>query len=132
MKTDLLTLDPDLMQAVASSATASLPTRTPAQTRALQAKREASIKADEKAVTRDQRRRDVTIKMIKPNEDPLRKLRSLDEFNYFVVPYEWAKAVRAMIHRESYLNDKCYTTTKFKWGQRHYLKVKRVPEQGDM
>lgn len=129
MKSDLLTLDPDLMQAVASSATASLPTRTLAQTRALQSKREAAIKADEKAVTRDQRRRDVTIKMLKPNEDALRRLRSLDEFNYFVVPYEMAKSVRAMIHRELSLSTKQYTTTKFKWGQRHYLKVKRVPEQ---
>lgn len=130
MKSDLLTLDPALMQALATQPS-SVMTRTPAQLRELKAKRESAIK-DANAISREQRKRDATIKMLKPDEDALRKLRKLDTHNYFVVPYEWAKAVRAMIHRESYLNDKCYTTTKFKWGQRHYLKVKRVPEQGDM
>ena len=130
MATDLLTLDPALMQEFATQPS-SITHRTPADLHKLQAKRDANIKASNK-VTREQRRRDVTIKLLKPNEDALRKMRSLDVFNYFVVPYEMAKAVRAMIHRESYLNDKCYTTVKFKWGQHHYLKVKRVPEQGDM
>ena len=130
MATDLLTLDPALMQEFATQPS-NITQRTPAEMHKLQAKRDANIKASNK-VTREQRRRDVTIKLLKPNEDALRKMRSLDVFNYFVVPYEMAKAVRAMIHRESYLNDKCYTTSKFKWGQHHYLKVKRVPEQGDM
>ena len=130
MATDLLTLDPALMQEFATQPS-NITHRTPAEMHKLQAKRDANIKASNK-VTREQRRRDVTIKLLKPNEDALRKMRSLDVFNYFVVPYEMAKAVRAMIHRESYLNDKCYTTSKFKWGQHHYLKVKRVPEQGDM
>jgi len=130
MATDLLTLDPALMQEFATQPS-NITHRTPADLHKLQAKRDANIKASNK-VTREQRRRDVTIKLLKPTEDALRKMRSLDVFNYFVVPYEMAKAVRAMIHRESYLNDKCYTTSKFKWGQHHYLKVKRVPEQGDM
>lgn len=130
MATDLLTLDPALMQEFATQPS-NITHRTPAEMHKLQAKRDANIKASNK-VTREQRRRDVTIKLLKPTEDALRKMRSLDVFNYFVVPYEMAKAVRAMIHRESYLNDKCYTTVKFKWGQHHYLKVKRVPEQGDM
>ena len=130
MATDLLTLDPALMQEFATQPS-NITQRTPAEMHKLQAKRDANIKASNK-VTREQRRRDVTIKLLKPNEDALRKLRTLDTHNYFVVPYEMAKAVRAMIHRESYLNDKCYTTSKFKWGQHHYLKVKRVPEQGDM
>ena len=130
MKTDLLTLDPTLMQKLAAQPSNAMH-RTPQQMRELQTKREVAVK-DANAVSREQRRRDVTIKMLKANEDPLRKLRKLDTHNYFVVPYEMAKGVRAMIHRESYLNDRCYTTVKFKWGQRHYLKVKRVPEQGDM
>lgn len=130
MKTDLLTLDPQLMQTLATQPSNAMH-RTPQQTRELQAKREIAIK-DANTVSREQRRRDVTIKMLKANEDPLRKLRSLDTSNYFCVPYEMAKSVRAMIHRESLLNTKQYTTVKFKWGQRHYLKVKRVPEHGGM
>ena len=130
MKTDLLTLDPSIMQELAAQPSNAMH-RTPQQMRELQAKREVAIK-DANTITREQRRRDVTIKLLKPNEDALRKLRSLDTGNYFVVPYEMAKGVRAMIHRESLLNTKRYTTVKFKWGQRHYLKVKRVPEHGGM
>lgn len=126
MKPDLLTLDPALMQTLATQPSNAM-TRTPAQMRELQAKRNGAIK-DASAITRDQRKRDATIKMLKTDEDALRKLRSIDVANYFCVPYEMAKAVRAMIHRESLLNTKRYTTVKFKWGQRHYLKVKRVPE----
>ena len=126
MKPDLLTLDPVLMQTLATQPSNTM-TRTPAQLRELKAKRESAIN-DANAITREQRKRDATIKMLKPNEDALRKLRSIDVANYFCVPYEMAKAVRAMIHRESLLNTRRYTTVKFKWGQRHYLKVKRVPE----
>ena len=97
----------------------------------LQAKRDANIKESNK-VTREQRRRDVTIKLLKPNEDALRKMRSMDVFNYFVVPYDMAKGVRASIHRESSVSNKKFTTSKFKWGQHHYLKVKRVPEHEGM
>ena len=130
MKSDLLTLDPALMQALATQPS-SVMTRTPAQLRELKAKRESAIK-DANAISREQRKRDATIKMLKTDEDALRRLRNIEASNYFCVPYEMAKAVRAMIHRESLLNTKRYTTVKFKWGQRHYLKVKRVPEQGGM
>ena len=128
MATDLLTLDPALMQ-VAEQVKADTTTRTPAELHQLQAKRDANIKESNK-VTREQRRRDVTIKLLKPTEDALRKMRSLDVFNYFVVPHDMAKSVRASIHRELSISNKRYTTSKFKWGQHHYLKVKRVPEQG--
>ena len=123
-----LTLDPALMQELAAQPS-SITQRTPAEMHKLQAKRDANIKASNK-VTREQRRRDVTIKLLKPNEDALRKMRSLDMFNYFVVPYEMAKSVRASIHRELSISNKKFTTSKFKWGQHHYLKVKRVPEHG--
>jgi hypothetical protein len=126
MKSDLLTLDPALMQTLATQPSNAI-TRTNAQVHDLQTKRANNIKASNK-VTREQRRRDVTIKLLKPDEDALRKMRSLDTHNYFVVPYEMAKGVRAMIFRELSLSDKRYTTAKFKWGQHHYLKVKRVPE----
>lgn len=124
-----LTLDPALMQTLASQPSNAM-TRTQAQVQELQTKRANNIKASNK-VTREQRRRDVTIKLLKPNEDALRKMRSLDVFNYFVVPFDMAKAVRAMIFRELGHSNKRYTTSKFKWGQHHYLKVKRVPEHGD-
>ena len=123
-----LTLDPALMQELANQPS-SIAKRTPAEMHKLQAKRNANIKASDK-VTREQRRRDVTIKLLKPNEDALRKMRSMDVFNYFVVPYEMAKGVRASIHRELSVSNKKFTTAKFKWGQHHYLKVKRVPEHG--
>ena len=123
-----LTLDPALMQELANHPS-SIAKRTPAELHKLQAKRDANIKASDK-VTREQRRRDVTIKLLKPNEDALRKMRSMDVFNYFVVPYEMAKGVRASIHRELSVSNKKFTTAKFKWGQHHYLKVKRVPEHG--
>ena len=130
MATDLLTLDPALMQEFAAQPT-SIIKRTPAELHKLQVKRDANIKASNK-VTREQRRRDVTIKLLKPNEDALRKMRSMDVFNYFVVPYDMAKGVRASIHRESSISNKKFTTSKFKWGQHHYLKVKRVPEHEGM
>ena len=126
MATDLLTLDPAHMQEFATQPS-SITHRTPAEMHKLQAKRNANIKASNK-VTREQRRRDVTIKLLKPTEDALRKMRSLDVFNYFVVPHDMAKSVRASIHRELSISNKRYTTSKFKWGQHHYLKVKRVPE----
>lgn len=129
MATNLLNLDldPALMQTLAEQVKNETTIRTPAEMHKLQAKRDANIKASNK-VTREQRRRDVTIKLLKPNEDALRKMRSLDMFNYFVVPYEMAKSVRASIHRELSVSNKKFTTSKFKWGQHHYLKVKRVPE----
>ena len=112
-----LTLDPALMQELASQPS-SIAQRTPAEMHKLQAKRDANIKASNK-VTREQRRRDVTIKLLKPTEDALRKMRSLDVFNYFVVPHDMAKSVRASIHRELSISNKRYTTSKFKWGQHH-------------
>ena len=118
-----LTLDPALMQTLASQPSNAM-TRTQAQVQELQTKRTNNIKASNK-VTREQRRRDVTIKLLKPNEDALRKMRSLDVFNYFVVSFDMAKAVRAMIFRELGHSNKRYSTSKFKWGQHHYLKVKR-------
>jgi hypothetical protein len=124
-----LDLDPALMQTLAEQVKNETTIRTPAEMHKLQAKRDANIKASNK-VTREQRRRDVTIKLLKPNEDALRKMRSIDVFNYFVVPYEMAKSVRASIHRELSVSNKKFTTSKFKWGQHHYLKVKRVPEHG--
>jgi hypothetical protein len=130
MATNLLTLDPALMQELATQPS-SIAGRTRAELHQLQAKRDNNTKVSNK-VTREQRRRDVTIKLLKPNEDALRKMRSLDVFNYFVVPYEMAKGVRASIHRESSVSSKKFTTAKFKWGQHHYLKVKRVPEHGGM
>ena len=133
MATNLLDLDldPTLMQTLAEQVKTDTTTRTPAELHKLQAKRDANIK-DSAKVTREQRRRDVTIKMLKPDEDALRKMRSLDVFNYFVVPFDMAKAVRAMIFRELGHSNKRYTTSKFKWGQHHYLKVKRVPEHEGM
>lgn len=125
MKPIDLTLDPALMQTLAEQVQADLTTKTPAQLHALQTKRDANIKEAEK-VTREQRKRDATIKMLKPDQDPLRRLRTLEISNYFCVPFEMAKGVRASIHRELSLSHKEYTTTKFKWGQRHYLKVKRT------
>ena len=130
MTTTDLTLDPALMQTLASQPSNAI-VRTKAQVHELQVKRERNIK-DSAKVTREQRRRDVTIKMLKPDEDALRKMRSLDVFNYFVVPFDMAKAVRAMIFRELGHSNKRYTTSKFKWGQHHYLKVKRVPEHEGM
>ena len=79
MATDLLTLDPALTQEFATQPS-SISHRTPAEMHKLQAKRNANIKASNK-VTREQRRRDVTIKLLKPTEDALRKMRSLDVFN---------------------------------------------------
>ena len=130
MKPIDLSLDPSLMQTLTEQVQADSTAKTPAQLHALQKKRDDNIKASNK-VTREQRRRDVTIKMLKPDEDALRKMRSMDVFNYFVVPHEMAKAVRASIFREAKVSTKKFTTVKFKWGQHYYLKVKRVPEHGD-
>jgi hypothetical protein len=125
MKPIDLSLDPQLMQTLADQVQADTTAKTPAQLHALQTKRTANIKEAEQ-VSREQRKRDATIKMLKPDQDPLRKLRSLEVSNYFCVPHEMAKSVRAMIFRELSLSNKEYTTVKFKWGQRHYLKVKRI------
>ena len=125
MKPIDLTLDPTLMQTLAEQVQADTTHKTPAQLHALQAKRNASIKEAEK-VSREQRKRDATIKLLKPDQEPLRRLRTLEISNYFCVPYEMTQSIRAMIFRELSLSQKEYTTSKFKWGQRHYLKVKRI------
>ena len=125
MKPIDLTLDPTLMQSLADQVQADNTHRTASDLHALQAKRNANIKEAEQ-VTREQRKRDATIKMLKPDQDPLRRLRTLEVSNYFCVPHEMAKSIRAMIFRELSLSNKEYTTSKFKWGQRHYLKVKRI------
>lgn len=125
MKPIDLTLDPQLMQTLTDQVHADITAKTPAQLYVMQKKRDATIKESEK-VSREQRKRDATIKMLKPDQDPLRRLRTLEVSNYFCVPYEMTQSIRAMIFRELSLSHKEYTTNKFKWGQRHYLKVKRV------
>ena len=129
MKPNLLDLDldPALMQSFVEQVKQTSMAKTPAQMHELQAKRKANVKTSLRQ-TRDQRAFDVRVKSLKPTEDALRKMRSLDVFNYFVVPHDMAKSVRASIHRELSISNKRYTTSKFKWGQHHYLKVKRVPE----
>ena len=57
---------------------------------------------------------------------------AVNPFIFDKLPYDLAKGVRASIHRESSVSNKKFTTSKFKWGQHHYLKVKRVPEHEGM
>jgi hypothetical protein len=127
MLKNLLDLDPALMQSFEAQVKANTITRTADDIKALQAKRKTSGLPSLRQ-TRDQRAFDVRVKSLKPNEDALRKLRSLAIGNYFVVPATEAVAIRNMTARELRDRGIKFTTSKFKWGQHHYLKVKRVPE----
>ena len=126
MKPNLLDLDldPTLMQTLAEQAKADSTHRTPAQLHELQAKRKANVKTSLRQ-TRDQRAFDVRVKSLKPDEDALRKLRSLAVGNYFVVPATEAVAIRNMTARELRERGIKYTTTKFVFGRHEYIKVHR-------
>ena len=126
MATNLLdlNLDPDLMQTLAEQVKTDNTHRTPAQLHELQAKRKANVKTSLRQ-TREQRAFDVRVKSLKPNEDALRKLRSLAIGNYFVVPATEAVAIRNMTARELRDRGIKYTTTKFVFGRYEYIKVQR-------
>lgn len=124
MATNLLDLDPELMQTLAEQVKADNTYRTPAQLHELQNKRKASGKPSLRQ-TREQRAFDVRVKSLKPDEDALRKLRSLAVGNYFVVPATEAVAIRNMTAREMRERGIKYITTKFVFGRYEYIKVQR-------
>lgn len=126
MKPNLLDLDldPALMQSFVEQVKQTSMAKTPAQMHELQAKRKANVKTSLRQ-TRDQRAFDVRVKSLKPNEDALRKLRSLAIGNYFVVPATEAVAIRNMTARELRDRGIKYTTTKFVFGHYEYIKVQR-------
>ena len=119
-----LNLDPTLMQTLAEQAKADNTYRTPAHLHELQAKRKANVKTSLRQ-TREQRAFDVRVKSLKPEDDRLRRLRSLAIGNYFVVPATEAVAVRNMTARELRERGIKYTTTKFVFGRHEYIKVHR-------
>jgi hypothetical protein len=126
MKPNLLDLDldPALMQSFVEQVKQTSMAKTPAQMHELQAKRKANVKTSLRQ-TRDQRAFDVRVKSLKPNEDALRKLRSLAIGNYFIVPATEAVAIRNMTARELRDRGIKYTTTKFVFGRHEYIKVLR-------
>ena len=126
MKPNLLDLDldPTLMQTLVEQVKTDNTHRTPAQLHELQAKRKANVKTSLRQ-TRDQRAFDVRVKSLKPDEDALRKLRSLAVGNYFVVLATEAVAIRNMTARELRERGIKYTTTKFVFGRHEYIKVQR-------
>ena len=124
MTNNTLDLDPQLMQELEAQARANTITRTFDDIKALQTKRKASAKTSLRQ-TRDQRGFDVRVKSLKEGEDALRKLRSLQMGNYFVVPATEAIYIRNMTARELRERGIKYTTTKFVWGRHEYLKVQR-------
>lgn len=124
MASTLLDLDPALMQSLAEQAKSNTILRTADDIKALQAKRKANGKLTLRQ-TRDQRAFDVRVKALKEGEDALRKLRSLQMGNYFVVPATEAIYIRNMTSREMRERGIKYTTTKFVWGRHEYLKVQR-------
>ena len=119
-----LTLDPTLMQELEARAKSNTITRSVADIKTLQTKRQNSAKPTLRQ-TREQRAFDVRVKLLKPDEDMLRKLRGLAVGNYFVVPESLAVAVRNMTHREMRDRGIKYTTTKFVFGRHSYVKVHR-------
>ena len=119
-----LDLDPALMQTLAEQVKADNTHRTPAQLHELQAKRKANVKTCLRQ-TREQRAYEVRVKSLKPDEDALRKLRSLAIGNYFVVPATEAVAIRNMTAREMRERGIKYITTKFVFGRYEYIKVYR-------
>ena len=124
MTPNLLDLDPALMQALEAQAKSNIIVRTVEDIKALKAKRKANGKLTLRQ-TRDQRGFDVRVKSLKPDEDALRKLRSLAIGNYFVVPATEAVAIRNMTARELRDRGIKYTTTKFVFGRHEYIKVHR-------
>jgi len=124
MNPNLLDLDPALMQSFEAQVKANTITRTADDIKALQNKRKASGKPTLRQ-TRDQRAFDVRVKSLKPNEDMLKRLRSLAVGNYFVVPATEAVAIRNMTARELRDRGIKYTTTKFVFGRHEYVKVHR-------
>lgn len=124
MKPIDLSLDPQLMQTLAEQAQADHTYRTPAQLHELQSKRKANAKPTLRQ-TRDQRAFDVRVKSLKPDDDRLRKLRSLQAGNYFVVPASEAVPIRNMTSRELRERGIKYVTTKFTFGRDEYIKVHR-------
>ena len=126
MATNLLDLDldPALMQTLVEQVKQDNTHRTPAQLHELQAKRKTNVKTSLRQ-TREQRAFDVRVKSLKPDEDALRKLRSLAVGNYFVVPATEAVAIRNMTARELRDRGIKYTTTKFVFGRYEYIKVHR-------
>ena len=124
MKTDLLTIDPDLVQALTPIAEQNRIVRTADDIKALQNKRKANGKPTLRQ-TREQRAFDVRVKSLKPDEDALRKLRSLAVGNYFVVPATQAVYIRNMTNREMRERGIKYVTTKFIFGPHEYIKVQR-------
>ncbi len=119
-----LDLDPELMQALAEQVKADSTYRTPAQMHELQTKRKANTKLSLRQ-TREQRAFDVRVKSLKPDDDALRKLRSLAVGNYFVVPASQVTYIRNMTARELRERGIKYTTTKFVFAQHEYIKVQR-------
>ena len=124
MKPIDLSLDPQLMQTLAEQAQADHTYRTPAQLHELQSKRKANAKPTLRQ-TRDQRAFDVRVKSLKPDDDRLRKLRSLQAGNYFVVPVDELVSIRNMTSRELRERGIKYVTTKFVFGHYEYIKVHR-------
>ena len=124
MKPIDLSLDPSLMQTLASQAQTDHTHRTPAQLYELQAKRKAKAKPTMRQ-TRDQRAFDVRVKSLKPDDDRLRKLRALQVGNYFVVPVSELVSIRNMTSRELRERGIKYVTTKFVFGHYEYIKVLR-------
>ena len=124
MKPIDLSLDPELMQTLASQAHADNTHRTPAQLHDLQKKRKANTKPSLRQ-TRDQRAFDVRVKSLKPDDDRLMRLRALQVGNYFVVPVSELMAIRNMTSRELRERGIKYVTTKFVFGRYEYVKVLR-------
>jgi hypothetical protein len=124
MKPIDLSLDPELMQTLVEQAQTDTTYKTPAQLYELQKKRKANTKPTMRQ-TRDQRAFDVRVKLLKPDEDRLRKLRSLQMGNYFVVPVSELVSIRNMTSRELRERGIKYVTTKFVFGHYEYIKVLR-------
>ena len=124
MANNTLDLDPQLMQELEAQARANIITRSVDDLKALQNKRKANSKTSLRQ-TRDQRAFDVRVKLLKPEDDRLRRLRSLAIGNYFVVPASETVSIRNMTARELRERGIKYTTTKFVFGRYEYIKVHR-------
>ena len=119
-----LDLDPTLMQSLVEQVKQDNTAKTPAQLHELQTKRKANVKTSLRQ-TRDQRAFDVRVKSLKPDDDRLKRLRSLAIGNYFVVLATEAVAIRNMTARELRDRGIKYTTAKFVFGHYEYIKVHR-------
>ena len=130
MNTDL-TYDPTLFPTLFDQARATINVLTPDKLHTLQSARATNANRRVPRTTllretRDQRQRDATIKLIKPHESSLYRLRTLRYMDYFCVPRAEAPRVRSQIARESGTTGVEYTTSAFKYGTDKYLRVKRV------